>query len=216
MVKNMKSEELERLNNMLTYERALSALGYKCVCGVDEAGRGPLAGEVFAAAVILPEGYILEGLNDSKKLSEKKREALFEIIKEDAVAWSVSTASVDEIDEINIRNATYLAMRRAIFSLKVPADYALIDGDCITELTLPHQCVIKGDANSLSIAAASILAKVSRDRYMKEQALLYPQYQFEKHKGYGTALHTQLLKEYGPCPIHRRTFLKNILKEDEF
>ncbi len=212
----MKSEELERLNNMLTYERALSALGYKCVCGVDEAGRGPLAGEVFAAAVILPEGYILEGLNDSKKLSEKKREALFEIIKEDAVAWSVSTASVDEIDEINIRNATYLAMRRAIFSLKVPADYALIDGDCITELTLPHQCVIKGDANSLSIAAASILAKVSRDRYMKEQALLYPQYQFEKHKGYGTALHTQLLKEYGPCPIHRRTFLKKILKEDEF
>lgn len=212
----MKSEELERLNNMLTYERALSALGYKCVCGVDEAGRGPLAGEVFAAAVILPEGYILEGLNDSKKLSEKKREALFEIIKEDAVAWSVSTASVVEIDEINIRNATYLAMRRAIFSLKVPADYALIDGDCITELTLPHQCVIKGDANSLSIAAASILAKVSRDRYMKEQALLYPQYQFEKHKGYGTALHTQLLKEYGPCPIHRRTFLKKILKEDEF
>ena len=207
----MKSEEIERLNNMLAYERAVNILGYKNICGVDEAGRGPLAGEVFAAAVILPEGYILEGLNDSKKLSEKKRDALFDVIKEDAVAWSVATASVEEIDSINIRNATYLAMRRAISSLNVNADYALIDGDCIKELTLPHQCVIKGDSKSLSIAAASILAKVSRDRYMKEEAEKYPEYQFGKHKGYGTALHTELLKKYGPCPIHRKTFLKKIL-----
>lgn len=211
----MKSEEFERLNNMLTYERALMSMEYKSICGVDEAGRGPLAGEVFAAAVILPEGYVLEGLNDSKKLSEKKREALFDIIKKDALAWAVATATVEEIDEINIRNATYLAMRRAISSLSVSADYALIDGDCITELSLPHQCVIKGDAKSLSIAAASILAKVSRDRYMKEEAARYPEYMFEKHKGYGTALHTQLIKEHGPCPIHRKTFLKKILKEDE-
>lgn len=210
----MKSEEIERLNNMLAYEKAVNILGYKNICGVDEAGRGPLAGEVFAAAVILPEGYILEGLNDSKKLSEKKRDALFDVIKEDAVAWSVATASVEEIDSINIRNATYLAMRRAISTLNVNADYALIDGDCIKELTLPHQCVIKGDSKSLSIAAASILAKVSRDRYMKEEAEKYPEYQFGKHKGYGTALHTELLKKYGPCPIHRKTFLKKILGEN--
>lgn len=211
----MKTEEFERLNTMLTYERAVSLLGYEHICGVDEAGRGPLAGEVFAAAVILPEGYVLEGLNDSKKISEKKREALFEIIKKDAVSWCVATASVNEIDDINIRNATYLAMRRAISGLGVSADYALIDGDCIKELSLPHQCVIKGDAKSLSIAAASILAKVSRDRYMIDEAKKYPEYLFEKHKGYGTALHTELLKKHGPCPIHRKTFLKKILKEDE-
>lgn len=191
-------------------------MGYENICGVDEAGRGPLAGDVFAAAVILPKGYILEGLNDSKKLSEKKREALFDIIKKDAVAYSIQTASVSEIDEINIRNATYLAMRRAIFSLGTPAEYALIDGDCITELSLPHQCVIKGDAKSLSIAAASILAKVARDRYMKELSEKYPEYLFGKHKGYGTALHTELIKKYGPCPEHRRTFLKKILKGDEY
>lgn len=211
----MKTEELERLNNMLTYERAVNVLGYENVCGVDEAGRGPLAGDVFSAAVILPKGYILEGLNDSKKLSEKKREALFDIIKADALAFSIKTASVEEIDNINIRNATYLAMRRAISSLQIPADYALIDGDCITELSLPHQCVIKGDAKSLSIAAASILAKVARDRYMKELAEKYPEYLFQKHKGYGTALHTELIRQHGPCPVHRRTFLKKILKGDE-
>ena len=212
----MNSDEFERLSGMLTYERAVNILGYENICGVDEAGRGPLAGDVFAAAVILPKGYILEGLNDSKKLSEKKREALFDIIKKDAVAYSIQTASVSEIDEINIRNATYLAMRRAIFSLGTPAEYALIDGDCITELSLPHQCVIKGDAKSLSIAAASILAKVARDRYMKELSEKYPEYLFGKHKGYGTALHTELIKKYGPCPEHRRTFLKKILKGDEY
>ena len=201
---------------MLTYERAVKILGYESICGVDEAGRGPLAGDVFAAAVILPDGYIIEGLNDSKKLSEKKREALFDVICQDAIAYSIQTATVGEIDEINIRNATYLAMRRAIFSLPHKADYALIDGDCITELTLPHQCVIKGDAKSLSIAAASILAKVARDRYMKKLSEEYPQYLFEKHKGYGTALHTELLRKYGPSPIHRRTFLKKILKGDEY
>lgn len=207
----MKQEECERLFEMLTYERAVKLLGYNNICGVDEAGRGPLAGDVFAAAVILPEGYILEGLNDSKKLSEKKRELLYDSIIEDSVAYAICRASVEEIDEINIRNATYLAMRRAISSLQIPADYALIDGDCITELTLPHQCVIKGDAKSLSIAAASILAKVSRDRYMKELAKEYPEYMFEKHKGYGTALHTSVIKEKGPSPVHRKTFLKKIL-----
>ena len=207
----MKQEELERLVNMLTYERAVTALGYSNICGVDEAGRGPLAGDVFAAAVILPDGYILEGLNDSKKLTEKKREALYDVIISDAVAYSIKTATVEEIDKINIRNATYLAMRRAISSLNIPADYALIDGDCITELSLPHQCVIKGDSKSSSIAAASILAKVSRDRYMKKMAEEYPEYMFEKHKGYGTALHTQILKEIGPSPVHRKSFLKKIL-----
>jgi len=136
---------------------------------------------------------------------------LFDKIIEDSIAYSICRASVEEIDEINIRNATYLAMRRAIFSLHQKADYALIDGDCITELDLPHQCVIKGDAKSLSIAAASILAKVSRDRYMKELAKEYPEYMFEKHKGYGTALHTSILKEIGPSPVHRKTFLKKIL-----
>jgi len=135
------------------------------------------------------------------------------VIISDAIAYSIKTATVEEIDEINIRNATYLAMRRAISSLDVPADYALIDGDCITELTLPHQCVIKGDAKSLSIAAASILAKVSRDRYMKKLAEEYPQYMFEKHKGYGTALHTEIIRNLGPSPVHRKTFLKKILKD---
>ncbi len=151
-----------------------------------------------------------------KSFPKKKREALFDIIKADALAFSIKTASVEEIDNINIRNATYLAMRRAISSLQIPADYALIDGDCITELSLPHQCVIKGDAKSLSIAAASILAKVARDRYMKELAEKYPQYLFEKHKGYGTALHTELIRQHGPSPVHRRTFLRKILKGVEF
>ena len=207
----MKPEEYERLVNMQLYEKAVLSMGYGTVCGVDEAGRGPLAGDVYAAAVILPPDFLPEGLNDSKKISEKKREKLYDTITENAVSYAVATASVEEIDKINIRNATYLAMRRAINALNVPAEYALIDGDAIKELTLPHQCVIKGDAKCLSIAAASVLAKVSRDRYITELSDKYPEYQFAKHKGYGTKIHTEALKKYGPCEIHRKTFLKKIL-----
>lgn len=189
------------------YEMNAKLKGYKAVCGVDEAGRGPLAGPVFAAAVILPENCVIEGLNDSKKISEKKRDALFDIIKEKAVSWSV--ASVDEkvIDEINILQATYLAMKNAVEGLDIPADYALIDGNRMPPLSIDGETIIKGDANSPSIAAASILAKVSRDRYMLEIAKKYPQYQFEKHKGYGTKLHYEMLTEYGISDCHRLSFL---------
>ncbi len=197
------------------YEINAKEKGYKAVCGVDEAGRGPLAGPVFAAAVILPEGCEIEGLNDSKKISEKKRDLLFDIIKEKAVSWSV--ASVDEkvIDEINILQATYLAMRKAVEGLDVPADYALIDGNRMPPLSIDGETIIKGDANSPSIAAASILAKVSRDRFMLELCKKYPQYQFEKHKGYGTKLHYEMLAEYGISDCHRRSFLKKIIGEDK-
>ncbi len=191
------------------YETNAKEKGYKAVCGVDEAGRGPLAGPVFAAAVILPDDCEIEGLNDSKKLSEKKRDALFDIIKEKAISWSV--ASVDErvIDEINILQATYLAMRNAVEGLDVSADYALIDGNRMPPLAIDGETIIKGDANSPSIAAASILAKVSRDRFMLELCEKYPQYQFEKHKGYGTKLHYEMLVEHGVSDIHRKSFLKN-------
>ena len=198
------SEEI----NWLQYETEARKKGYQFVCGVDEAGRGPLAGPVCAAAVILPEGHIIEGVNDSKKLSEKKREALFDVIKEEALSFSIAFASEKEIDEMNILQATYLAMRRAVEGLSVPADYAMIDGNRIPPLNIPAEYVIKGDAKSMSIAAASILAKVTRDRYMLEMADKFPQYQFEKHKGYGTKLHYEMLDAYGPSPIHRQTFLK--------
>lgn len=207
----MKNEEALRLQNMLIYENAVHSMGYKAICGVDEAGRGPLAGDVFAAAVILPDGYILEGLNDSKKLTPKKRDALYEIIIKDAVSYAIASASVEEIEKINIRNAAYLAMRRAIEKLSPPADFALIDGDAVKELDIAHQCVIKGDAKSLSIAAASVLAKVSRDRYITELSDKYPQYNFAKHKGYGTKEHREALLKFGPCEIHRKSFLKKIL-----
>ncbi len=191
------------------YEINAKNNGYKAICGVDEAGRGPLAGPVFAAAVILPENCEIEGLNDSKKLSEKKREALFDIIKEKAVSWSV--ASVDEkiIDEINILQATYLAMKNAVEGLDVPADYALIDGNRMPPIEIDGETIVKGDAKSMSVAAASILAKVSRDRFMLELDKQYPQYQFSKHKGYGTKLHYEMLTEYGISPCHRITFLKS-------
>lgn len=195
------------------YELNAKNKGYKAVCGVDEAGRGPLAGPVFAAAVILPEGCEIEGLNDSKKLSEKKREALFDVIKEKAVSWSV--ASVDEkvIDEINILQATYLAMKNAVEGLGVPADYALIDGNRLPPLPINGETVVKGDAKSMSIAAASILAKVSRDRFMLEIDKKYPQYQFSKHKGYGTKLHYEMLTEHGISDCHRLSFLKSFTGE---
>lgn len=197
----------------MTYEFEHSAgeRGYRAVCGVDEAGRGPLAGPVFAAAVILPPGLEEIGLNDSKKLSEKKRNALFDEITQRAVAYCVAFADENEIDEYNILNATFFAMRRAVEGLAVPADFVLVDGNRAPGTGLAEQCIIKGDAKSVSIAAASILAKVSRDRYMLRLAEEYPQYQFEKHKGYGTALHYKMLEEYGISPVHRKSFLKKIL-----
>lgn len=196
----------------LEFENLAFDKGYKSICGVDEAGRGPLAGPVCAAAVILPQGLILEGVNDSKKLTEKKREKLFDVIVDSAVAYSIAYATVEEIEEINILNATMLAMKRAVEGLQVPADFAYIDGNRTPDLSIPCEYVIKGDARSMSVAAASILAKVSRDRLLLEYAKEYPQYGFEKHKGYGTKLHTDMIKEHGPSPVHRMSFLKNILK----
>lgn len=190
---------------------------YPLLCGMDEAGRGPLAGDVFAAAVILAPDTVIEGINDSKKLTEKKREKLFDEIKEKALYWSIKTASVEEIEQLNILNCAMLAMKRTAESLGVTPDMALADGNKTPQLSCPVQFVIKGDAKSQSIAAASILAKVARDRYMKEMALKYPQYSFEKHKGYGTKAHYQALDEYGPCEIHRMSFLKKYYaaKNDE-
>ncbi len=192
------------------YEKAAIDSGFTVVCGIDEAGRGPLAGPVFAAAVVLPLDCEIEGLNDSKKLTEKKREALFDVIIEKAVAYSVASSSEKEIDEINILQATFLAMRRAYEGLGIVPDMALIDGNKKPGLPCTEETVVKGDAKSMSIAAASILAKVSRDRYMLEMAKLYPEYQFEKHKGYGTALHYEKIREFGPSEIHRMTFLKKM------
>lgn len=184
---------------------------YGVICGVDEAGRGPLAGDVFAAAVILEDASGITGLDDSKKLSEKRRETLFDEIQKKAAAWCISTATVDEIEEYNILGAAMLAMKRAVEGLTKMPDHVLIDGNRLPSIELSSQAVVKGDATSASIAAASILAKVARDRYMKAQALLYPLYGFEQHKGYGTAQHRAALQQYGPCPIHRRSFLKKIL-----
>lgn len=198
---------------MPDYSYELSALqgGFTAVCGVDEAGRGPLAGPVYAAAVILPQGLVIEGLNDSKKLSEKKREFLYDEITKNAVAWSVAYATEKEIDEYNILQATFLAMKRAVESLEPKADYALIDGNRMPPLDIRGETVIKGDSLSMSIAAASVLAKVTRDRLMMDIDKMYPQYQFSKHKGYGTKLHYEMLAEHGISPVHRRSFLKKIL-----
>ncbi len=198
--------------NWLEFEQQAAARGYSAICGVDEAGRGPLAGPVCAAAVILPENTVIDGVNDSKKLSEKKREALFDVICETARSYSIAYASVEEIEELNILNATMLAMKRAVEGLDVKADYAMIDGNRTPDLEIESEFIIKGDAKSMSVACASILAKVSRDRLLYEYAKEYPQYGFEKHKGYGTKAHTEALKEYGPCPYHRMSFLKKILK----
>ncbi len=196
----------------LEFEKEALAKGYKSVCGVDEAGRGPLAGPVCAAAVILPEGVIIDGVNDSKKLSEKKRESLFDVIREQALSYSIAYATVDEIEEINILNATMLAMRRAIDGLNVKADYAMIDGNKIPPIDIDAECIVKGDAKSMSIACASILAKVSRDRLLYKYAEEYPMYGFDKHKGYGTKVHREAILKYGPCPYHRKSFLKKLYK----
>ena len=192
----------------LEYENLKYAEGYTAVCGTDEAGRGPLCGPVVAAAVILPRDTEIEGINDSKKLTEKKREKLFDIIKEKAVAYAIAEASPAEIDEINILNASMLAMRRAIEALPVKADFALIDGNCSRGFEIPTETIVKGDAISASISAASILAKVTRDRQCLELDKLYPEYGIAKHKGYPTKDHMDAVRKYGPAPIYRMSFLK--------
>ena len=191
-----------------TIEEELRRAGFSAVCGVDEAGRGPLCGPVVAAACSLPDGVVPQGLNDSKKLTPKKRDALFDEIRRVAVAYSVAEASVEEIDELNILEADLLAMRRAIAGPQVPADYALIDGNIARDFSIPARAVIHGDAISPSIAAASILAKVTRDRECEELDRLYPQYGIAKHKGYGTKAHMDALRQYGPSPIHRKKFIR--------
>ena len=196
--------------DMWQIERQHFVRGVKCICGVDEAGRGPLAGPVCAAAVILPPYLEIPGLDDSKKLTDKRRRELFPIIKEQAIAYGIAFATHKEIDSINILQATYLAMERAMNSLSVRPDLALIDGNRAKDFGLVVQTVVKGDSLSASIAAASILAKVTRDDYMEQMAEIYPQYAFEVHKGYGTKAHYERLAQYGPSPIHRMTFLKKL------
>ena len=195
-----------------SYENEAAKNGYKYICGVDEAGRGPLAGPVCAAAVIVPEDCEIEGLNDSKKISEKKRELLYDIIIEKAVAYSIAYGTLEEIEQYNILEATYLAMNRAIDGLSVKSDFALIDGNRVPKnITVPCETVIKGDSKSYSIAAASILAKVTRDRLLLEYDEKYPQYGFASHKGYGTKAHYEAIAQHGVCEVHRLSFLKNVL-----
>ena len=197
----------------LKYENEAYANGFGCVCGVDEAGRGPLAGPVCAAAVILPRGCIIEGLNDSKKLSEKKREQLFDVITQKAEAYSIAMASEKEIDEINILQATFLAMRRAVGSLEIKPDFVIVDGNRDPLLGIKTMTLVKGDSLCESVAAASVLAKVTRDRYMLKLCEKYPEYQFQKHKGYGTKLHYEMIEKYGISDIHRKSFLKKLTGE---
>ena len=195
-------------------EQEFSLKGYNYICGVDEAGRGPLCGPVVAAACILPDGLFIEGLNDSKKLTEKKREALFDVIRESAIAYCIAEASVEEINRLNILEADLLAMRRAIDGLSVKADFAIIDGNIARDFQIPAMAVVKGDARSMNIAAASILAKVTRDRMCIDLDAQYPQYEIAKHKGYGTKAHMDALRKYGPSPIHRTKFIR-FLDEDK-
>ena len=199
--------------NMWEIENSFYSDEIRVICGVDEAGRGPLAGPVCAAAVILPKDLELPGLTDSKKLTDKKRRELFPLIQEQAIAYGIGLATEQEIDEINILQATFLAMQRAIDQLSVKPDLALIDGNRKKDFGVPAKTVVKGDSLSASIAAASILAKVTRDNLMLEQAETYPQYKFDIHKGYGTKAHYEALREFGPCPIHRMTFLKKFYGE---
>lgn len=198
------------------YENAAREKGYKLICGVDEAGRGPLAGPVCAAAVILPENCEIDGLNDSKKLSEKKRETLFDVICQKAQSYYIAFGTVEEIEKFNILEATFIAMNRAVDGLDMKPDFALIDGNRIPKgIKIPCEAVIKGDAKSSSIAAASILAKVTRDRLMEEYDEKYPQYNFKKHKGYGTKEHTELIIKHGVSPVHRPSFLKKLLGDNK-
>ncbi len=207
----MKEAEELRLEKMLEYEKELYSKGYEYICGIDEAGRGPLCGPVVAAAVILKKGDKIEGVNDSKKLSEKKREKLFEEIKERAVAYSVGIVDEKTIDEINILEATRLAMKKAVEGLTTKAEYALVDAEKKVPIDIPYMPIIKGDALSESIAAASIIAKVTRDRMIVELDSKYPEYNFAKNKGYGTKQHTDAIKEHGLCPAHRRSFCKKFV-----
>ena len=199
--------------NLWEIEKTWADRGFHAICGIDEAGRGPLAGPVCAAAVILPEGLEIPGLNDSKKLTDKKRRELFPIIQEQALAYGIGWASQEEIDDINILQATFLAMSRAVEQLNIRPDLALVDGNRAPTLDLPVETVVKGDSLSASIAAASVLAKVSRDDVMLRMAEEYPGYGFEVHKGYGTKAHYEALRKFGPSPIHRRTFLKKFYGE---
>ena len=208
-------KELARLEAMREYERAWEERSCMCICGIDEAGRGPLAGPVVAAAVVLPRDCEILYLNDSKKLSQKKRETLYDEITAKAAAWGIGMASPGRIDEINILQATYVAMRQAVKELGVTPDVLLNDAVVLPGIEVEQVPIVKGDAKSVSIAAASILAKVTRDRMMVKYDDLYPQYGFAKHKGYGTAEHIGALKEYGPCAIHRRSFLKNFHLEEK-
>ena len=207
----MKEKEEQRLTELKKMENEIYKTGVQTICGIDEAGRGPLAGPVVVAAVIMPKDSFIEGVNDSKKVSEKKREALYEQITNEAIAWGVGIIDQKEIDEINILNATKKGLTTAIKELKVKPDRIIVDAlDKIDTLGIPYTPIIKGDAKCDSIAVASIIAKVTRDRIMRQWDEIYPMYGFEKHKGYGTAMHMQAIREYGLCPLHRRSFTKNI------
>ena len=208
----MKEKEQERLTNLKEHEKQLHEKGFKNICGIDEAGRGPLAGPVVIAAVIMPEGSMIEGVNDSKKVSEKKREKLYDQIIEEAISYSVAIIGQDEIDSINILNATKKGLPMALQELTEKPDLIIVDAlEHIDTLGIPYESIIKGDAKAYSIAAASIIAKVTRDRIMREWATVYPQYSFDIHKGYGTAKHIAAIKEHGLCPIHRKSFTKNFI-----
>lgn len=198
------------MTELWTLENEIYAEGYKLICGVDEAGRGPLAGPVYAAAVILPRDADIPGLNDSKKLTEKKREALFDVITRSALSYGIASASVEEIEKLNILNATFLAMNRAVAQLDPQPELTLVDGNRNTGIEIASRCIVKGDSKCADIAAASVLAKVSRDRYMLALAEEFPEYHFEKHKGYGTKLHYEALREFGPLPVHRVSFLRKM------
>lgn len=208
---NLDSKEFNRLTSMLEIESRLYKKGYINVCGVDEAGRGPLCGPVVAAAVILPKDEKIDGVNDSKKLSEKKREVLFDVIKEKAITVGVGISDVELIEKINILNATKIAMKEAIENLKIKPDYVLVDGNQAIDISVPFETVISGDAKSESIAAASIIAKVTRDRLLIEHDKKYPEYGFAKHKGYGTKAHIEAIRTYGLTPIHRPSFCKKFV-----
>ena len=208
----MKEKEEERLNELKAIENKLHSNGMKYICGIDEAGRGPLAGPVVVASVIMPENSMIEGVNDSKKISEKKREKLYDEIIKNAISWSVTIIDQKEIDDINILNATKGGLTKCIQTLEIKPNIIIVDAlEKIDTCGIPYESIIKGDAKCYSIAAASIIAKVTRDRIMKEWDEVYPQYGFAKHKGYGTAAHIAAIKEYGLCPIHRRSFTKNFI-----
>lgn len=210
----MKEKEEQRLNELKEIDKSYFKKGYNYICGIDEAGRGPLAGPVVVAAVIMPKDSMIEGVNDSKKVSEKKREKLYELIIEEAISYSVGIVDQNEIDRINILNATKAGLTEAVRTLKVKPELILVDAlTNIDTCGVPYHSIIKGDAKSYSIAAASIIAKVTRDRIMREWDKVYPQYGFEKHKGYGTAAHISAIKENGLCPLHRLSFVKNIINK---